>query len=52
MNTNARPSDEMLNRGPDSLWSLKIPGCLSKEYGFNPGILAKFAQWPLSIMAS
>ncbi len=22
-----RPSDETLNQGPDSLWSLKIPGC-------------------------
>ncbi len=27
----SRPSDETLNRGPDSLWSLKIPGCLSKK---------------------
>ncbi len=26
-----RPSDETLNRGPDSLWSLQIPGCLSKR---------------------
>ncbi len=26
-----RPSDEMLNRGPDSLWPLKIPGCLLKK---------------------
>ncbi len=26
-----RPSDETLNRGPDSLWSLKIPGCPSKK---------------------
>ncbi len=26
-----RPSNETLNRGPDSLWSLKIPGCLSKR---------------------
>ncbi len=25
------PSDETLNRGPDSLWSLKIPGCPSKK---------------------
>ncbi len=24
-------SDETLNRGPDSLWSLKIPGCPSKK---------------------
>ncbi len=26
-----RPLDETLNRGPDSLWSLKIPGCTSKK---------------------
>ncbi len=26
-----RPSGETLNRGPDSLWSLKIPGCPSKK---------------------
>ncbi len=25
-----RPSDETLNLGPDSMWSLKIPGCPSK----------------------
>ncbi len=25
------PSDEMLNQGPDSLWLLKITGCLSKR---------------------
>ncbi len=30
-----RPSDEMLNRGPDSLWSLKIPG-LSFEKELDP----------------
>ncbi len=26
-----RPSDETLNRGPDSLWSLKIPWHFRKE---------------------
>ncbi len=26
-------SDEMSNRDPDSLWSLEIPGCLSKRVG-------------------
>ncbi len=47
------PSDEMLNRSPDSLCSLKIPGCPTKKSrGCNPGILAKFAYWPLAIMAS
>ncbi len=25
------PSDETLNRGPDSLWTLKISGCLSRR---------------------
>jgi len=25
------PLDEMLNRGPDSLWSQKIPECPSKK---------------------
>ncbi len=34
-------SDEMLNRGPDSLWSLKIPGCTSKKSrGVTP------VSWP------
>ncbi len=38
-----RPSDETLNRGPDSLWSLKIPGCPSiKSRGVTP------ASWPNS----
>ena len=36
-----RLSDETLNRGPDSLWSLKIPGCPSKKSrGLTP------ASWP------
>ncbi len=36
-----RPSDAMLNRGPDSLWSLKIPECPSKKSrGVTP------ASWP------
>ncbi len=36
-----RPSDETLNRGPDSLWSSKIPGCPSKKSrGVTP------ASWP------
>ncbi len=36
-----RPSDEKLNRGPDSLWSLKIPECpLKKSRGVTP------ASWP------
>ncbi len=36
-----RPSDETLNRGPDSLWSIKIPVCLSKKsWGVTP------ASWP------
>ncbi len=30
------PSDEMLNRGPYTLWSLKIPGCPSKRVGVQP----------------
>ncbi len=35
------PSDETLNRGPYSLWSLKIPGCPSKKSrGVTP------ASWP------
>ncbi len=29
--TKHRPSDETLNQDPDSLWSLKIPGCPSKK---------------------
>ncbi len=37
------PSDETLNRGPDSLWSLEIPGCPSKKIrGVTPG------YWPNS----
>ncbi len=32
-----RLSDETLNRGPDSQWSLLV-----KESGCNPGVLAKF----------
>ncbi len=36
-----RPSDETLNRGPDSLWSLKIPGCPSKK---SRGVT--LASWP------
>ncbi len=36
-----RPSDETLNRGSDSLWSLTIPGCpLKKSRGVTP------ASWP------
>ncbi len=36
-----RPSDETLNRGLDSSWSLKIPGCPSKKSrGVTP------ASWP------
>ncbi len=36
-----RPSDETLNRGSDSLWPLKIPGCPSKKSrGVTP------ASWP------
>ncbi len=31
-----RPSDETLNRGPDSLWSLKIPDVLRKRVGVLP----------------
>ncbi len=39
--TTVYPSDETLNRGPDSLWSLKIPGCPSKiSRGVTP------ASWP------
>ncbi len=30
------PSDETLNRGPDSLWSLKIPGCPSRRVEMWP----------------
>ncbi len=38
-----RSGDETLNRGPDSLWSLKIPWHFSKRVGVcNPGVLAKF----------
>ncbi len=35
--------DETLNQGPDSLWSLKIPGCPSKKdiRRWNLGILAR-----------
>ncbi len=37
------PSDETLNQGPDTLWSLKIPGCpLKKSRGVTP------ASWPNS----
>ncbi len=36
-------SDENLNRGPDSLWSLKITGCPSKK---SRGIIP--ASWPNS----
>ncbi len=36
-----RPSDETLNRGLDSSWSLKVPGCPSKKSrGVTP------ASWP------
>ncbi len=35
------PLDETLNRGPDSLWSLKIPGCPSKK---SRGVT--LASWP------
>ncbi len=41
------PSDETLNRGPDSLWSLKIPGCPSKKIrGVTP------ASWPTGLWPS
>ncbi len=40
---NDSPSDETLNRGTDSLWSLKIPGCPSKKSrGVTP------VSWPNS----
>ncbi len=39
----SRPSDETLNRGPDSLWSLKIPGCPSKKRR-----IVTPASWPNS----
>ncbi len=38
-----RPSDETLNQGPDSLWSLKIPLCPSKKSRGVPP-----ASWPNS----
>ncbi len=41
------PSDETLNRGPDSLWSLKIPGCLSKRvevWPRHPGQICPLAS--------
>ncbi len=44
-----RPSDETLNRGPDSLWSLKIPGCPSKKSrGVTPAFWPNFpiGLWP------
>ncbi len=44
--------DEMFNRDPDSLWSLKIPGCPSKKSRGVTGILTKFPHWPLTIIAS
>ncbi len=36
-----RPLDETLNRGPDSPWSFKIPGCPSKK---SKGVTQ--ASWP------
>ncbi len=43
-----RPSDETLNRGPDSLWSLKIPECpLKKRVGvlpWHPGQICPLAS--------
>ncbi len=41
-------SDEMLNQGPDSLWSFKIPWHFSLRVGCNPGVLAKFP--PLALV--
>ncbi len=42
-----RLSDETLNRGPDSLWSLKIPGCSSKKnVNVSRGVTP--ASWPNS----
>ncbi len=39
----------MLNRGPDSLWSLKIPGCPSKKSrGETSASWPKFAHWPMA----
>ncbi len=45
--------DETLNQGPDSLWSLKIPGCPSKKSKDETSASwPEFALWPLTIMAS
>ncbi len=45
-----RPSDETLNRGPDSLWSLKIPGCPSKK---SRGVtLASWPNFPIGLWPS
>ncbi len=44
---NHHPSDETLNRGPDSLWSLKIPGCPSKKSrGVTPAFWPNFLILP------
>ncbi len=46
-------SDETLNRGPDSLWSLKNPmTLLVKSRGVTPVSWPNSLHWPLSIMAS
>ncbi len=48
-----RLSDETLNRGPDSLWSLKNPkALLVKSRGVTPVSWPNSHHWPLSIMAS
>ncbi len=42
-----RSSDETLNQGPDSLWSLKIPGCPSKKsrvLPWHPGQISLLAS--------
>ncbi len=45
--------DETLNRGPDSLWSLKNPlALLVKSRGVTPVSWPNSHHWPLSIMAS
>ncbi len=50
-----RLSDETLNRGPDSLWSLKIKNpmaLLVKSRGVTPVSWPNSHHWPLSIMTS
>ncbi len=48
-----RLSDEMLDQGPDSLWSLKNPmALLVKSRGVTPVSWPNSHHWPLSIMAS